>query len=534
MFESLRKSLTRIGIPLAAVVLLFVVTIIYYYFTTSASTILISVGDMPSSLSAGLFSSNALINRVEAHLNNVINTADSVLMNELAEQESLSTGPTLQKIIPANAVSNVPSPVFGLEWHGMTLNLARKVGMALRVKTLLEIQVVGLPQGGWRLEAYLKKRPEYVAQLVGNAPSGGAACVDLESCADDLAEQILEELDPSRLLRFYIGLGTEVANRRILDLYQAMGSGRIFHPDELVNWGNAFFGLNRFDDALEKYQQALLKDVDYCPARIGRGLVYYYRNHGTQELADLKRAEEDFASTCGTNNKFAQTDLCDSLLKEWRISASPVHDPRLLTQAHERCTAALNVDQHFVRAAVADAYIEYCQGLFDKALKDFDDLSQKYAANSRLFTTYGFVLYREYLRGGRTEVLRQAIEKTEKSWNLNHGSRAAANNLAAYYYELGDYTRATELWERAILIDANDADSRAGLALGLNRANNPDRAFTSLLTAVRLNADYCHPDYLKEKHDWSERATHDLATLIGSLPDQARQDVHNLCVPKGQ
>lgn len=164
------------------------------------------------------FSPDALIDRIVAYIDNVVTVADSSVVNEVSEQEGLVPGAVAEPVVPFGGSSAVPSLVLNQKWHGMTLNLARGLGMSLKIKRILELQVVGLPQGGWRLVASIKDRPQYAAQPAGSAPRSGGKCPDLESCAKDLAEQVLEVVNYRRLLKYYIKRNTDDAERRILEL----------------------------------------------------------------------------------------------------------------------------------------------------------------------------------------------------------------------------------------------------------------------------------------------------------------------------
>src|SRR6266567_4619768 len=177
------------GTALAATI--FIAMVAYYYCTTPSAAIVVSCDDFPTSLSLP-FSPDALIDRVTNHLQDMITTADSGVINELGRREGLGPRPVPQKVLPIRASSRIPSPVFDEKWKGVNLNFARRLGIYLRIKRLLELRVVGLPQGGWRLLASVKERPEYSPRETGSAPHGGGQCSDLESCADDVAEQTLK------------------------------------------------------------------------------------------------------------------------------------------------------------------------------------------------------------------------------------------------------------------------------------------------------------------------------------------------------
>ncbi|HEY6350982.1 MAG TPA: tetratricopeptide repeat protein [Candidatus Angelobacter sp.] len=518
----------RLSVLTALAIVAFVSGVFYYWKVTPSAAVLVSADDFPSSLSKD-FTPDALIDHISAHLNDITTTADSGPPDELGAQEGLIPQPISQPIIPGTALSSVPSPVFKQNWHGLDLNLARKLGMSFKIRRFVEIEVEVLPGGGWRLLAKVKEAPSYTAQKAGVAPRTGGKCLDLESCAEDLAEQILEVVNYRRLLKYYIKKNTEDSNRRVLELYEKTVPAAGIQPDDLVAWGNAYYALNRYDDALQKYQDALAKDNSYCPARVGRGLVYYYRHHGTEGASDLKRAENNFGSACAENNKFAQANLCSTLIREWRNTAQLNPRSPVLKQAQDHCAMALQIDQRFVRPTVSTGYILYREGHFQEAIKYLDGISQQFPTDSGLLATYGYLLYREYLRQRDPGFLKQAIEKTKQSWDLNN-SNGTGNNLGAFHYEQEEYSEAVEFWRKAVLLDGGDPDSRAGLALGLSQTKDSNGAFTSFLLAVKIDTDYCHPELLMAKHDWSDRAAADLAALIKQLPAELNgQIVQNPC-----
>jgi len=490
-------------------------TFAYYYFTTNPRAVVVECDDFPSGVSAP-FTPDAVIDRVVAHLDDMITTADSSVLSLRTRQDSLAPGPIRQTVVPI-PLTPVPSPVFNQVWKGLTLNLARRLGISLRVRRFLEIELIGVPQGGWRLTAYLKERPKYFPVSAGSAPHPSGPCVDLESCANELGEQVLRILDSRRLLNYYIKLDTQDANQSILDLYgNAIPSGELT-VDDFVAWGNAYFRLQRYDDALEKYQRALENDNQSYTAHLARGLLYYSRPHETHLVDDLGAAERDFkwAISQRADDAIAQGNLCSTLIREWANSSG--HNPALLTEAKRHCDRAIELDPHLVAAAVNIGYITYRSGRRAEALRYFENLSQKYPTDPSLFVNYGFFLYREYL-AGNTDALSQAVEKTLKSWTLNPHGYVAANNLGFFYYEQQDFPHALEFWERANLLVGDDADCLAGLALGKFKSGDQQGATAAILRAIRVDSHYRDPNYLKNNNDWSDRAAGDLAVLLRLVP----------------
>lgn len=511
------RKLTIAGITAGVLITVFCFVTTYYYFTTPSTAVIVTTADFPTGISTS-FTLDHLTDHVVARLQKMIDRADSSDVADTTRLEGLGSRVVKQTLIPIRAISNAPSPIFNLKWKGVSLNLCRTLGMSVRAKGFLELSVIGVPQGGWRLTAFLKEWPHFSPNPAGSAPQAGGACSDFEKCADDLTEQILGSLDYQRLLKFYIKMHSGEANRRILDLYQTIPATSL-QADDLVAWGNAFYGLGQFDQALQKYQEALLKDPNSCPAQVARGFVYYSRPHqGIQKLADLQLAERDFRQgvSCDPENEFTRTSLGHTLLQKW-VETKNHPNAQLLVEAREHCEKALKINPQFVIAAVNLGYVLYRQGKHEDALRHFDELRHKYPTNSALFLNYGFLLYLEYLRDNREEALRQATAQTLQSWNLNQNSDVAANNLGYFYYEQGDYAQAVDFWKKADTLSPGDADCIAGLALGAYKLGDQETAVTHLSRAIHIDSHYRDPTYLKLNNFWSERAASDLAKLIRLL-----------------
>ncbi|MDX6694083.1 MAG: hypothetical protein QOF02_1686 [Blastocatellia bacterium] len=514
------KQIKVASIITAALITVFCSATAYYYFTTPPNAIIVTTSEFPPGLSTN-FTLNSLTDYVVAHLQEMVVVADSSDVKNMAQQEGLGPRLVKQNLIPIRASTNSPSPIFNLKWKGVDLNLCRALGTSLRAKGFLELGVIGVPQGGWRLTALLKEWPNF--KFSGTAPREGGACSDFEKCADDLTEQILRSLDNRRLLNFYIKQNTEEANHRILDLYQTTIPKDSLQADDLVAWGNAFYGLGQLGEAMEKYQEALEKDSNSCSAHVARAFVYYRRPHGTQTqlLADLRLAEQDFRTgiACDPRNEFTRASLCHTLLQEWRLESKNSKTPndRLLVEAKEHCEKALEVNPQFVIAAVNLGYVLYRQGKHEGALRHFENLSQRYPTNSALFLNYGFLLYLEYLRDNDVETLKQATAQTLQSWKLDQNNDAAANNLGYFYYEQGDYAQAVDFWKKTNALNTSDPDGIAGLALASYKLGDPKTAVILLSRAIQIEPHYGDPTYLKLNSSWSDRAASDLTKLIRLL-----------------
>lgn len=507
------RKLKIAGIVTAALIVIFVCVTVYYFVSTPAATVLVVTADFPKDLSTN-FTSDTLTNHVVANLQKILLQAEAEDLGEATRLEGLGPRPAKETIIPIRALSNSPSPVFDLEWRGINLNFCRRIGMSLRAKEYLELSVLGVPKtDGWRLTAFLKNWPHFSANPAGSAPQNGGACTDFENCATDLSEQILQVLDSRRLLNFYIKLKTPEGWRHVLELYPAIPQSSL-EADDFVAWGNAFFGLKRFDEALQKYQEALEKDPKSCSAQVARGFVYYNRPHGMHLLSDLGKAEQDFraAIACDGTNEYTRTSLCHTLLRKWVNSPNP--ETQMLEEAKQQCEKALEINPQFVRASVNLAYVLYRQKRHEESLNLFENLSQRYPTHSALFLNYGFLEYLEYLESKKEETLKRAASHTLQAWNLDQHSDIAANNLGYFYYELGDYVQAVDFWNKAQALVPKDAECLAGLALGNYKLGQRKEALTLLSEAIRIDPHYRDPTYLIANNNWSNRAAKDLAKLI--------------------
>jgi len=526
-FSSLRlrriftKKNIAIGIP-TALALFFIGATVYYYVRTSEDTVIVDTTAFPAGFPS-VFTSDYLTDHVAAQLQQIIELADS--SGDVKEQKRpVEPGPRSikEKTIPISSLTNLPSPAFDLKWRGISVNLCRRQGMHWRAKRFLELGVIGLPDKGWRLTALLKQGPNF--EFSGSAPHAGGACTDFEGCAEDLARQILQHLDIKRLLKYCIKVNTPESNRLVVDIYNKVPAASL-KADDFVAWGNAYYELSRFDEALQQYQEALKKDPNYCPARVARGFVYFKRAHGTQLLADLKYAEKDFRDgvTCNPQNELTLNALGHTLLREWVNSPKSKRDPGLLIEAKENCDKALTINPEFAVAGVNVGYILYRQEKHEEALRQLESLSQTHPTDSNLFLNYGFLLYLEYLSNHAKETLRQATAQTLKSWKLDQTSHAAVNNLGFFYYEDGNYIQAVEFWKKANTPSMDDPDSIAGWALGSYKLGDTVSAITLLTRAIQIDSGFRDAKNVKEKHYWSDQAVADLDKLLRLLPGAKKQ-----------
>ncbi len=512
-----RRNLTLAGVGTAVIVIGFAAATLYYYITTPAASIIVTTAEFPSGLSTS-FTADSLTTQIVSRLEALIRQADADDGANESLLQGLGPRPARQTTIPIRALSNSPSPLFKYKWHGVDLNFFQQIGISLKAKDYLELSVVGLPNnGGWRLLAFLKSSPQFAPSSAGSAPQTGGACSDLENCASDLSEQILNSLDSRRLLSAYIKKKTPAAAKRIVELYKAIPANTL-DANDLVAWGNAFSTLGQNDEALQKYEEALEKNSKSCSAQVARGFVYYTRARGDELMKDLKQAEQDFRAgvACDQKNEYTRTSLCHTLLKQWLNTKNP--QPQTLEEARQQCQQALDINPRFAQASVNLAYVLYRQEKYGESLDLFAKLGQRYPGNSVLFLNYGFVEYLTYLRTHDQNSLKQATEHTLKAWNLDSTSDIAATNLGFFYYEQNELTHSLEFFKKANELLHNDTETLAGLALVTEKLGNRDAALNYLSQAIQVDSNYRNPEYLMKNNNWSTLAAQDLARLVPLIP----------------
>jgi len=512
-FQFVSNNKLKFGsIVTSALIVILVGVTFYYYVTTSSATVLVKAEDFPPGFSR--FTQKDLMDVVADRLERIVSTGQSAGNQPTTNEGFAPVRPAQQRIF--RAVSDHPSPAFQFEWKGFSLSFCRRLGMSLRAKRVLSLRVNDASDKGWRLSAMMEDAPKYSAQRIAGAPPPGGLCAEFEVCAGDLAEQILGSVDRKTLLDFYISQNN---NDRIVELFKTADPASL-QASDLVMWGDAFFGRKEYDKALQKYEQALIKDGNSCAALAARG--YFYNRTAKRKLDRLQNAERDLrtAIKCEPGNKFTLTSLCHTLTQEWKQQQD---QPQLLEAARQNCQQALDIDHNFVIAATNIGYILYRQGKHAESLSFFNNFSQKHRQDSALFANYGFVLYLEYLESKDPNFLNQAIEQTYNSLNLDPANYAAANNLGFFNYEKQDYQEAVNYWNKAKSLEPKDADMIAGLALGSYKLGRKAEAIRLLRQAQKIDSNYGNPDKLTgDPHFWSSQMVLDLKNLNRRLSAKLR------------
>lgn len=509
--EQLKKWILKIGIPIIVLICLGILIVVYYYFRTSPETIVVVPGPLPSGLSSAI-TQEQLTDYLLASLLNIRVTVNSASTTDawssqttIGIQEVLSKGPVF---VP----SQISLPLFDQKIHQVNLEMLREFGVYLRAKRFIWLEATGATIDHIQLLALLQEGPGSPTRYSWKVPG----CSVLERCMDELAEGILTDLSPRTLVSYELRKGSQTAFRNVVQVYE---SGRIqtadLGPSDFLAWGNGLLGTKEYDQAIQKYQKALTlkQDSRFCEPYdlLGRAhLLKYINEHQIEELDAAETAYRQ-AITCNPNDPVAHCNLGNVLIRKW--VAGGKLDKQMVQDAIMYSQQALAEDPGLAEAAVNVGYLQYMDGQRQQALDYFRKISQSFTPNSALFLNFGFLLYKEYLQG-RTELLREAINETLRAWNLDASSYIAANNLGFYYYESEDLPDAVRYWKEAYLLNPNDSDIVAGLALGLFKSGQEDEGVERYREAMSLDPKIESAQYLQQTHLWSNKAARDVIPLL--------------------
>ncbi len=111
-------------------------------------------------------------------------------------------------------------------------------------------------------------------------------------------------------------------------------------------------------------------------------------------------------------------------------------------------------------------------------------------------------------------MLDDALDKTQRAWDLDRKSYAAASNLGFLYFETGSLQKAVNNWSDAYKLKSSEPDVVAGLALGLFDSNQPQKAIEYFVEAKRMEKDIDNPETLRTRHHWSRKAVEHMMALV--------------------
>jgi tetratricopeptide (TPR) repeat protein len=488
----------------------------YYYVTTPSEVFIIVANELPPNFSPG-FTAEALSNDLLAAMTEIRAGAaqQSVQVRASEPQLGFQVAPVTEP--PTYRPPADSFPLFDVKLGKTGIRAIVESAVYKKANHIVAIDTFAVGTANFRLRARLLDKPGYERNSA-HAPVDGGTCSDSEKCTHELAEEILSRQDPGGLLSYYVNQGGRDASLKIVRLYE---SGRVprngksgMRHDDFLNWAGALRSIGEYNQAIHKYQEALTAGGGKsCSDHDEIGYAYRLKYDADGWPQDLEQGANAFKEgiKCNSNDAIAYCDLGNVLIRQW--TRGKKLDSRLADTALLDLQHSLAINPQLAAAAINIGYLQYQRGDHDQSLVYFQDIDQKFPNNAALLLNYGYLLYLEYL-SGKSDLLDDALDKTQRAWDVDRSSYAAANNLGFLYLEAGSAQKAVDHWSDAYKLQPSDADVVAGLAVGLFDIHETQKAIQHFREAKLIEADIGDPVALRDRHHWSPKAVEHVMPLI--------------------
>ena len=511
----MKKWIAGISATSVALVVIGVSIYTYYYVTTPREVFVILANEFPSGFSPGF--------TTEELANDLLTATNEVRAGAAQKSPEAAAGGAQLGFQAASAhrpsiyrPPTDPFPLFDVKLGKIGIRAIVESAVYKKANHIIAVDTFAMGGGKFRLRARLLDKPGY-ERRTADAPVGEGYCTDSGTCTHALADEILSRQDPDALLAYYANQADRDAFLRIVRLYESgriprNGKAGLTHEDLLL-WAGSLRSSGEYNQAIHKFQEALTSGGHSCTDHDEIGYTYLLKYETDRLPQDLQGAEDSYkeALKCNDNDALAYCDLGNVLIRRWTWGKKL--DSQLAETALQYLQHSLAINPKLAKAAVNIGYLKYQRGEHDQGLSYFREISQKFPDNATLFLNFGYLLYLEYL-DGKSDLLDDALDKTQKAWDIDRGSNAAANNLGFLYFEAGKLQKAVDRWSDAYKLQPSDSDVVAGLALGLFDSNHAQEAIAHFREAKLLEADIGDPEVLRVRHHWSPKAVEHFLVLV--------------------
>jgi tetratricopeptide (TPR) repeat protein len=246
--------------------------------------------------------------------------------------------------------------------------------------------------------------------------------------------------------------------RKAAELWKTTGS-----PDQkfaLYNSANVLRSKTKYQEAAEKYREAIVLDPEYAGAYNGLGVTLEIQEKFDDAIEQYRKADELWKTAGSPDRKTALRNWADALCSK-----------KLYEEAAEKYREAIIVDPDY-----PDAYNGL--GLALAAEERFDDAIEQYCKAGELWKTAG-----------------------------SPNRKFALHNLANALYSKEQYKDAAEKYHEVVAIDPEYADACNGLGLALTAEKRFDDAVEQ---------------YRKADELWTKAKSNDRKTALRNWADALR------------
>lgn len=244
--------------------------------------------------------------------------------------------------------------------------------------------------------------------------------------------------------------------------------------EQWLNEGNALYKINRYQEALAAYEQAISLDPDYAAAYNGKGGVLYW----------LKRYEEALAA-------YEQAiHLNPNLASAYRGSGKALSALKRYEEALAAIEQAIHLDPNdsdtynFKGSTLTDL------GRYEEALNAFDQAIRLDSEDTLAYNFKGLAL-------AKLHRYEEAVASYEQVISLEPDNASAYDFKGDALYDLKRYEEALTAYEQAVRLTPDDASVHNGKGKALLSLNQHDEALAAFEQAIRLNPGYALAYYNK-------------------------------------
>jgi tetratricopeptide (TPR) repeat protein len=504
------KKLKLAGVWSAGLVLFAAVVFLFYYVRTPAETLVVEPVRFPPNFSPGF---------TEVQLGDLL-LASIEEIRQSAKAQAASGAQFGFQVASSDAPYQlwaVSLPTFDQKVKKVSINILREWALTAKARHFLTIDATKASDTSFRLAGMIKDRPDFAIQRSWKVPGSSDFCQRSEACTFELAEGILGFRETHTLVLYYLKQKDRLSYEKVVKTYESGSNPQMTAGDDYA-WGDALQALQRYDEAILKYREAISTDktdkkIVACASYDQIGTVYLSKYTSDPRPEHLDAAADAYheALACNSKDAVAHCDLGNVFIRKWK--ESKLRNDHFKQEAIQQSRESLNIDPTLAEAAVNLGYVQYMGGQRKRALDDFRKMSGQFPQNPAVFVNFGFLLYKEYLRGEQ-DVLQEAIDKTRRAWELDPKSYIAADNLAVLSYEADLISSAVQLWEKAYQLKPESTDVIAGYALGLFKVGKTVEAIALYKEAVRRSkGKIADPAVLKSEYQWTDKAINDIAAL---------------------
>ena len=513
------KKWTVAGLSTIGLIILAAGLFAYFYLHTPAETLVVEPVRFPPNFSPGF---------TEVQLGDLL-LASIQEIRRSAKTQAASGDQFGLQLASSDAPYRswaVSLPTFDQKVRKVSFNMLMQWALTAKARHFLTIDATKVSDSSFRLSGMIKDRPDYSIQRSWKIPGNSDSCQHPEGCTFELAEGILGFRETHTLVLYYLKQKNTASYEKIVNTYDLGMSPQMTAADDYA-WGDALQALNRYDEAILKYREAISRassaeKVVACAANDQIGTVYIrkYESESKPLTEHLNAAADAYrqALACNPKDAVAHCDLGNVFIRKWKESG--LRNDHFRQEAVDESQQALKIDATLAEAAVNLGYVQYMRGQRRPALEHFRKISEQFPNSPAVFVNFGFLLYKEYLSGDQ-DVLQEAIDKTRHAWELDPKSYIAADNLAGFLYEADMIPSAVQSWEKAYELNPTSSDVMAGYALGLFKSGKTAEAITLYKEAVRRSkGEIADPAKLKTKYLWTDKAINDIAVLRAAAAAQ--------------